>query len=32
MNWYLLPLIDKSLDWLGQVKRFNQLDLTNIYH
>ena len=27
-NWYPLPLIGKFLDWLGQAKRFTQLDLT----
>ena len=31
-NWYLLPLIGKSLDWLCQAKQFTQLDLTSIYH
>ena len=31
-NQYLLPLIDKSLDWLNQAKQFIQLDLTNAYH
>ena len=31
-NQYTLPLIDKSLDWLGQVKRFTQLNLTSAYH
>ena len=31
-NEYPLSLIDKSLDWLGQAKRFIQLDLTNAYH
>ena len=31
-NWYPLPLIDESLDRLGRVKRFTQLDLTNAYH
>ena len=31
-NRYLLPLIGKSLDWLGRAKRFNQLDLTSAYH
>ena len=31
-NWYLLPLIGESLDRLGRVKRFTQLDLTNAYH
>ena len=31
-NQYLLPLIGKSLDWLGQVRRFTQLDHTNAYH
>ena len=31
-NQYPLPLIGKSLDWLGRVKRFSQLDLTNAYY
>ena len=31
-NWYLLPLIGKSLDWLGQAKRFTQFDLTSAYY
>ena len=31
-NRYLLPLIDESLDRLGQTKQFTQLDLTNAYH
>ena len=31
-NWYPLPLIGKSLDWLGQAKQFTQLDLTSAYH
>ena len=31
-NRYLLPLIGELLDWLGQAKRFTQLDLTNAYH
>ena len=31
-NQYLLPLIGKSLDWLGQVKMIIQLDLTSAYH
>ena len=31
-NRYLLSLIGESLDWLGQAKRFTQLDLTNAYH
>ena len=31
-NWYPLPLIGKSLDRLGQAKRFTQLDLTSAYH
>ena len=31
-NQYPLPLIDKSLDRLGQAKRFTQLDLTSAYH
>ena len=31
-NQYLLLLISKLLDWLGQAKRFTQLDLTNAYH
>ena len=31
-NWYLLPLIGKSLDWFGQVKQLIQLDLTSAYY
>lgn len=31
-NWYLLPLISKSLNYLGYAKHFTQLDLTNVYH
>ena len=31
-NGYLLTLIGKSLDQLGQAKRFTQLDLTSAYH
>ena len=31
-NRYPLPLIGESLNWLGQVKRFTQLDLTSAYH
>ena len=31
-NWYSLPLIGESLDWLRKVKRFIQLDLTSAYH
>ena len=31
-NQYLLFLIDKLLDQLGQVRRFIQLDLTNTYY
>ncbi len=31
-NQYLFPLIGKALDWLGQTKRFTQLDLTSAYH
>ena len=31
-NQYPLPLIGKSLDRLGQVKRLIQLDLTSAYH
>ena len=31
-NSYLLSLIAESLNWLGQAKRFSQLDLTSIYH
>ena len=30
-NRYPLPLIGKSLDRFGRVRRFTQLDLTNIY-
>ena len=31
-NRYPLPLIGKSLDWLGRTRRFTQLDLTNAYY
>ncbi len=31
-NWYLLPLVGESLDWLGRARHFIQLDLTNAYH
>ena len=31
-NRYLLPLINKALDWLGRVKQFTKLDLTSAYH
>ena len=31
-NWYPLLLIDESLDRLGWVKRFTQLELTSAYH
>ena len=31
-NQYPLPLIAESLDWLGQAKKFTQLDLTSAYH
>ena len=31
-NRYPLSFIGKSLDWLGQAKRFTQLDLTSAYH
>ena len=31
-NRYLLSLIDESLDWLEQAKRFTQLDLNSAYH
>ena len=31
-DWYLLPLIDKLLNRLGQAKKFTQLDLTSAYH
>ena len=31
-NQYPLPLIGESLDWLGQAKKFTQLDLTSAYH
>ena len=31
-NWYPLPSISRSLDLLGRVKRFTQLDLTTAYH
>ena len=31
-NWYLLPLIRETLDWLDWAKRFTKLDLTSAYH
>lgn len=31
-NWYLLPLISKSLNRLGHTKFFTQLNLINAYH
>ena len=31
-NWYPLPLIDKSLDWLGQAKQVTQLKLISAYY
>ena len=31
-NWYLLFFISELLDYLGQAKRFTQLDLTSTYH
>ena len=31
-NRYPLPLVGESLDWLGQARRFTQLDLTSAYH
>ena len=31
-NWYPLPLVRKSLDWLGWARRFTQFNLTNAYH
>ena len=31
-NWYPLPLIGESLDWLDRARRFTQLDLTNAYY
>ena len=31
-NWYSLPLIGKSLNWLGHAKRFTQLDFTSVYN
>ena len=31
-NRYPLPLIGKSLYWLGRAKRFTQLDLNSVYH
>ena len=31
-NWYPLPLIDKSLNWLCWAKQFTQLNLTSVYH
>ncbi len=31
-NWYPLPLIRESLDWLSWARYFTQLYLTNAYH
>ena len=31
-NWYPLILIRESLNWLGQVKQFNQLNLITAYY
>ncbi len=31
-NWYPLPLVGESLDWLGRAQHFTQLDLTNAYY
>lgn len=31
-HWYLLPLINKSLDWFGYTKQFTSLDLTSTYY
>ena len=31
-NWYLLPLIGKTLNWLGRAKQFTKLDLTSVSH
>ena len=31
-NWYLLPLVNKLLDWLGQARHFTQLNLINAFH
>ena len=31
-NRYPMPLIGKLLNWLGQAKKFTQLNLTNAYH
>ena len=31
-NRYPLPLVGESLDMLGRVRRFTQLDLTSAYH
>ena len=31
-NWYPLPLIGKSLDWLGWAKQFTKLNFTSAYH
>ena len=31
-DWYFFPLIGESLDRLGRVKRFTQLDFTSVYH
>ena len=31
-NWYPLPLVGESLDWVDPPERFTQLNLTNAYH
>ncbi len=31
-NWYPLPLVGESLDWLGQARCYTQLDLINSYY
>ena len=31
-NWYPLPLVRESLDWLNWACHFTQLNLTNAYH
>ncbi len=31
-NVYPLPLVGKSLDWVGQARLSTQLDLANAYH
>ena len=31
-NWYLLPLISESSDWLSRAKMFTQMNLSSFYH